>query len=83
MPIRDPAEFGRVYFESFNSGRLDALMALYEPGIATLPQPGPVTGTDAVRPVLSGFLATKGAWTATSRRLSDLVNSHWSAPTGA
>jgi ketosteroid isomerase-like protein len=63
MPISDPAEFGRVYFECFNSGSLDALLALYEPGIAMLPQPGSgeaVSGTDAVRQVLSGFLATKG-----------------------
>jgi ketosteroid isomerase-like protein len=63
MPISDPTEFGRVYVESFNSGSLDALLALYEPGIAMLPQPGSgeaVTGTDAVRQVLSGFLATKG-----------------------
>ena len=63
MPISDPSEFGEVYFESFNSGSLDALLALYEPGIAMLPQPGSgeaVTGTDAVRQVLSGFLATQG-----------------------
>jgi ketosteroid isomerase-like protein len=63
MPIRDPAEFRRVYCESFNSGSLDALLALYEPGIAMLPQPGSgeaVTGTDAVQQVLSGFLATNG-----------------------
>ena len=63
MPIRDPAEYGPVYAESFNSGDVDVLLALYEPGVAMLPQPGSgqaVMGIDAVRQVLSGFLATQG-----------------------
>jgi ketosteroid isomerase-like protein len=40
---------------------LDALVALYEDGAAFVPQPGEVvTGKEALREALQGFLATGG-----------------------
>ena len=56
------------FVEAFNAGNLDGLLALYEPGATMVPQPGQfVTGTDAIREVLGGFLALKGMIAITTR----------------
>lgn len=61
MPEQTPEEAVRAYEGAFNSGDLDALMALYEPGATLVPQPGQVaSGAAAIRAAMGGFLALKG-----------------------
>ncbi len=64
MPIHHPEDFHQAFAEAFNAGDLDALAALYEPEAVFVPQVGPtVTGIEAIRAALSGFLALKGTMT--------------------
>lgn len=61
MTVQTLEETARAYEDTFNSGNLDALMALYEPGAALVPQPGQVaSGAAAIREAMGGFLALKG-----------------------
>ncbi len=56
-----PEDVHRLFEEHFNAGDLDALAALYEDGAAFVPQPGTVvTGKEAIREALQGFLSTGG-----------------------
>ena len=58
MPAHKPEELDELFTQAFNSGDLDALVALYEPQACINPEPGQVaTGTQAIREALSGFLA--------------------------
>ncbi len=58
MPARSPEEVHQLWFSTMNAGDLDAVMELYEPDATVVPQPGEVvTGTDAIREVMQGFLA--------------------------
>lgn len=51
----------QAYEDAFNSGELDDLLALYEPGATFVPQPGQIaSGTEAIREALSPFFALKG-----------------------
>ena len=63
MPARTPdtpEELHRQFAEALNAHDLGALMALFEPEAILIPQPGQVvTGTEAIREALSGFLALK------------------------
>ncbi len=60
MPARRPEEIHGLFADALNSGEIDALMALYEPGASLIPQPGQLaTGTQAIRQALSEFLAMK------------------------
>jgi ketosteroid isomerase-like protein len=57
-----PEDIQRHFAEAVNSGKIDAVLALYEPG-ATLvvPPSGPaVTGRPAIREALERVLALKG-----------------------
>jgi ketosteroid isomerase-like protein len=68
MPIQDPSEAARAFGEAFNSGDINGLLALYEPSAVLVPEPGKqVSGTDALRIALEGFLALKGEMTIESR----------------
>src|ERR687885_1006494 len=61
MPATDPAQMHGLFEEAFNAGHLDALMALYEPDAALVPQPGSVAeGTAAIRESLTWFLDRRG-----------------------
>jgi uncharacterized protein (TIGR02246 family) len=61
MPIHDPSESHRVWSDAFNRGDLEGMLALYEPDAIMVPEPGEqVTGTEALRAALEGFLAVKG-----------------------
>lgn len=61
MAAREPGQVQQEFVKAFNAGNVDALLALYEPGASFVPQPGKVvTGTDAIRDALGGFLALKG-----------------------
>ena len=60
MPARKPEELDQLFTQAFNSGNLDALVALYEPQACFEHQPGQTaTGIQAIRETLSGFLAMK------------------------
>ena len=58
MPARSPEEVHQLWESAMNAGDLEAVLELYEPDATVVPQPGQVvTGTDAIREVMSGFLA--------------------------
>ena len=57
MPATSPEQMHREFETAFNAGDLDALLALYEPGAALIPQPGVlVYGFDQIGPALQQFL---------------------------
>jgi uncharacterized protein (TIGR02246 family) len=61
MPATEPEQLHRLFEQAFNAGDLDALMALYEPDAALIPQPGVLTeGTDGIREALQWFLDRRG-----------------------
>lgn len=62
MAERTPGEAHAEFQKNFNAGDLQGLMALYEPDAVLIPQPDakPVTGTQAIRSALEGFLALRG-----------------------
>lgn len=58
--VSNPEELTRVYPEAFNSGDVEAVVALYEAEASLVVQPGQVAiGTEAIREVLRGFLGLK------------------------
>ena len=61
MPIQRPAEVLELAEQAINSGDVDALLALYEPEACFNFEPGqgPITGIQAIREALTGFLAMK------------------------
>ena len=58
MAAHRPEDAHSLFTEAFNAGNLDALGALYEADATMVPQPGQptVTGGQAIRGVLQGFL---------------------------
>jgi uncharacterized protein (TIGR02246 family) len=59
--MRQPEEIHSRFTAAFNSGNVDAIMALYEPDASLVPQPGQVVqGRNALRQALLQFLALKG-----------------------
>ncbi len=61
MGAQTPEAVHHLFMEAFNRSDLDGLMALYEPGATLVPAPGQtVTGAQAIRQALTGFLALKG-----------------------
>ncbi len=61
MPATEPEQIHGMFEEAFNAGDLDALMALYEPDAALVPQPGVVAqGSAAIRDALRWFLDRQG-----------------------
>ena len=60
MPAKTPADVDHQLIAAINAGDVDSAVRCYEPGAALLSERGTtVTGTDAIREVLSGFLAIK------------------------
>ena len=60
MTARTPEDLDRQFAEALNAGKLDALVALYEPQATLMPSPGKlVTGTAAIREALGQFVAGK------------------------
>lgn len=56
MSPSHPADVHRLFVQLFNAGKLDEVLALYEPGAAFIPQPGQtVRGTDAIREAVTAF----------------------------
>jgi uncharacterized protein (TIGR02246 family) len=57
MAARKPEEVDQMFAQAFSAGDLEALVALYEPGAALVLESGKtVTGRDAIRETLQGFL---------------------------
>jgi len=64
----DPGDLHRHVEEAFNSGDVDALVALYEPDARMVRDNGSVgSGTDAIREIWSGFVALGGQIQMTTR----------------
>src|SRR3954453_12248153 len=88
MAATQPEQMHRVFEEAFNAGDLDALMALYEPDAALVPQPGAVAeGTAAIRDALTWFLDRRGRITLDTKlvlRVGDLayLANRWSLSGG-
>ena len=88
MPATEPEQMHSVFQQAFNAGDLEALMALYEPDAALIPQPGTVAeGTAAIRDSLRWFLDRGGQITLDTKlvlRVGDLayLSNRWSL-TGA
>ena len=59
MPARKPEECDMLVTEAIISGDLEAAVALYEPDAAFVVDGNVVTGTDAIREVMTGFIAMK------------------------
>lgn len=63
-PVKQACDFNAKFGEAFNSGDLEKLMKLYEPGATLVGTNGqPATGTAAIREALAGFLTVKGTMT--------------------
>jgi uncharacterized protein (TIGR02246 family) len=77
MPATDPEQIHGLFEQAFNAGDIDALMALYEPDAALIPQPGMVVeGTAAIRDSLRWFLDRGGRITLDTKlvlRVGDLA----------
>ena len=83
MPPRNPEDMHFEFAGAFNRGDIDALMTLYESEAIITPEAGkpPVEGKDAIREVLSGFLALKGTIEIQSKstfKTGDLALTHGS-----
>jgi uncharacterized protein (TIGR02246 family) len=73
MPAHKPEELDELFTQAFNSGDLDALVALYEPEGCINPEPGQVAiGTQAIREALSGFLAMNPKLTLEVKNLNQI-----------
>ena len=83
MTARTPEDLDRLFAEALNAGKLDALVALYEPQAALMPMPDTVVnGTAAIREALAGFLAGKPTISLTPRLVAQsgdvaVVSAKW------
>ena len=60
MSLTTPQALLDAFFHAFNTGDLDATLALYEPNAALVAEPGKtVQGTAALREALGAFLGMK------------------------
>ncbi len=60
MPARTPADVDLQLIAAINVGDVDSAVGCYEPGAALVyPQGTTVTGTEAIREVLSQFMAIR------------------------
>ena len=61
MPAREPKELHTLFVTAFNSGDVEAVLALYEEGAKFAMEDGAIVdNTGQLREVLQGFLALKG-----------------------
>ena len=62
MKIYDPERMHAVFAEAYNAGKVEDLVALYEPDAVLIPQPGQrAAGLSAIRESLVGFVNLKGS----------------------
>jgi uncharacterized protein (TIGR02246 family) len=61
MKVYNPEDVNSAFAEAFNSGNIEDLLSLYEPGAVLVPGPGQVVqGVEAIRVALEELLALKG-----------------------
>ena len=61
MGVTNPDDLHKAFVTAFNSGNVEAVLALYEPEASLVPQPGMVTqGRASIRQALQQFLAVRG-----------------------
>ena len=61
MPATEPEQIHGLFEQAFNAGDIEALLALYEPDAALVPQPGAIAeGSAAIRESLRWFLDRGG-----------------------
>jgi uncharacterized protein (TIGR02246 family) len=88
LAATEPEQIHGLFEQAFNAGDVEALIALYEPDAALVPQPGTVVeGTAAIRDALRWFLDRGGQITLDTKlvvRVGDLayLANRWSL-TGA
>jgi uncharacterized protein (TIGR02246 family) len=64
MAATTPAEVYELFAAALNDGDIEAMMALYEPDIVLVTEPGQtVNGIDRARQTLEGFIALNGTIT--------------------
>ena len=84
MTARKPEEVDQLFVQAYAAGDLEALVALYEPDAALVPQPGQVaSGRNAIREALQGFLSLCGEFRLEVKDVVQtgdlaLVRSDWS-----
>jgi uncharacterized protein (TIGR02246 family) len=84
MTAYTPEQTIERFSELLAAGDLDSMVALYEPDATFAPQPGEsVSGRDAIRAALSGFLAVKPRMTGQIEKVlragdTALVANRWS-----
>jgi uncharacterized protein (TIGR02246 family) len=70
MPTQRPEEAVQAFFDAFNRGDLEAVVALYEPKAILVAQPGQIAeGHAAIGEALNGFLAMKPTLTPEKKTL--------------
>ena len=88
MPATEPEQIHDLFERAFNAGDIEALIALYEPDAALIPQPGTVAeGTAAIRDSLRWFLDRGGRISVDTKlvlRVGDLafLANRWSLTGG-
>jgi uncharacterized protein (TIGR02246 family) len=61
MVVTNLDDLHKAFETAFNSGNVEAVLALYEPEASLVPQPGTVTqGRASIRQALQQFLAVRG-----------------------
>jgi uncharacterized protein (TIGR02246 family) len=64
VPANTPQEVHQLFAKAFSAGDIDAVLSLYEQDATLMPQPGhTVSGHEAMREALNGFLAINGQFT--------------------
>jgi uncharacterized protein (TIGR02246 family) len=83
MAARTPEEVDRLFVQALNAGKIDDLVALYEPQATLMPQPGKlVTGSAAIREALAQFVSGKPKMTLQPRLIAHtgdlaVIGSKW------
>jgi ketosteroid isomerase-like protein len=89
MPATEPDQMHSLFELAFNTGDIDALMALYEPNAALVPQPGALAeGPAAIRESLRWCLDRRGRISLDAKlvlRVGDLayLANRWSLTGGS
>ena len=65
VPVTRPEEMNTAFAQAYNSGRVEELLALYEPDALLAPAPGArARGLDEIREALVALVALRGRMTS-------------------